>query len=271
MKENIFILVKTEPVLSKKYFELVCTAGINAQGEWRRLYPIPFRMLEKDLQYRKYQWIEIDILRNRKDPRIESYRPLDENIHVGDVVSTGERRDWQRRKDILSRVPVYEDLDEIIAAAKDNKLSLCVFKPAKITGFVIKKSSPNWDKSRLREFQLHKQQSELFSAFQKVTQEIEKLPFDFSYCFEDIRGKEATLMITDWEIGQLYRNCVKRHNGNVERVLADVRKKYDDQFLRQKDLLFFLGTTQRFHFFAPNPFIIVGIFYPPKQLQESLL
>lgn len=45
MKEELLILVKTYPTLSKKYFELVCTAGINKNGEWRRIYPIPFRQL----------------------------------------------------------------------------------------------------------------------------------------------------------------------------------------------------------------------------------
>ena len=40
MKEKILILVKTYPSLSKKYQEIVCTAGINKRGEWRRVYPM---------------------------------------------------------------------------------------------------------------------------------------------------------------------------------------------------------------------------------------
>lgn len=41
--------------------ELVCTAGVNESGDWRRLYPIRFRMLYDEQQYRKFQWIEADI------------------------------------------------------------------------------------------------------------------------------------------------------------------------------------------------------------------
>ena len=51
--EKVLILVKTYPSFSKRYFELVCTAGINEQGEWRRIYPIQFRELDDLKQYKK--------------------------------------------------------------------------------------------------------------------------------------------------------------------------------------------------------------------------
>ena len=35
--ERILITVKTYPVLSRKYAELVCTAGVTEAGEWRRV------------------------------------------------------------------------------------------------------------------------------------------------------------------------------------------------------------------------------------------
>jgi len=38
--------VKTYPTLSKKYDELVCTAGILDNGSWARIYPLPFRKLD---------------------------------------------------------------------------------------------------------------------------------------------------------------------------------------------------------------------------------
>jgi hypothetical protein len=55
VKERILITVKTYPVLSLKYAELVCTAGVTESGEWRRLYPIKFRQLQDAQQYKKYQ------------------------------------------------------------------------------------------------------------------------------------------------------------------------------------------------------------------------
>lgn len=58
---KVLITVKTYPTLSKKYGELVCTAGFREDGSWIRIYPIPFRKLEYDQRYKKYQWIEIDL------------------------------------------------------------------------------------------------------------------------------------------------------------------------------------------------------------------
>ena len=43
---KVFITAKTYPTLSKKYYELVCTAGILDDGNWVRIYPLPFRKLD---------------------------------------------------------------------------------------------------------------------------------------------------------------------------------------------------------------------------------
>jgi hypothetical protein len=58
MTEKILIIVKTYPTLSRKYAELVCTAGVTANGDWRRLYPIRFCQLYDPQKYKKFQWVE---------------------------------------------------------------------------------------------------------------------------------------------------------------------------------------------------------------------
>lgn len=40
---KVLITVKTYPVPSTKYDELVCTAGVTEPGDFIRLYPINFR------------------------------------------------------------------------------------------------------------------------------------------------------------------------------------------------------------------------------------
>ena len=101
---NVFILVKTYPTLSRKYDELVCTAGITEDGKWVRIYPLPFRKLDYEKRYRKYQWLDIPLERNHEDFRPESYRPTSlDNMKVGDFVS-----DWNERQRIfLQSTPVY--------------------------------------------------------------------------------------------------------------------------------------------------------------------
>jgi len=41
-------------------------------------------------------------------------------------------------------------------------------------------------------------------------------------------------------------------------------QKYFDEFTK-KDLHFFLGTTQQFHFIAPNPWVIIGVLPIPSE------
>ena len=69
-------------------------------------------------------------------------------------------------------------------------------------------------------------------------------------------------MIEDWEIGALYWNCLDKTEGDEFEANELVKKKYEDEFFK-KDLYLFVGTTRANHHRAPNPFIIIGVFYPP--------
>lgn len=97
---------------------------------------------------------------------------------------------------------------------------------------------------------------------------IPKLPYTFSYQLADADGRKSTLQVLDWECGQLYWNCLRRHQ-NEAIALEKVKVKYLDQFC-QRDLYFFLGTTQQYHGFAPNPWVIIGVFAPPYEPQMVL-
>jgi hypothetical protein len=98
---------------------------------------------------------------------------------------------------------------------------------------------------------------------------IDKLPYSFSYKFEDAVGRQSELQVLDWEAGALYWNCLRSVNGDEPMALAKVRQKYFDEFLK-KDLHFFLGTTQQFHFVAPNPWVIIGVLPIPYETQLGL-
>jgi len=53
-------------------------------------------------------------------------------------------------------------------------------------------------------------------------------------------------------------------NGSTIEIAANdkVRQKYETEFL-EKDLYLFVGTTKANHIKAHNPFVIIGVFYPP--------
>ncbi|NLC43506.1 MAG: hypothetical protein GX783_04410 [Clostridiales bacterium] len=264
-KKRIFIVVKTYPTISKTYAELVCTAGVLEDGSWIRLYPVPFRKLELEQKYKKYTWIQIEAERNTDDFRPETYRPYDFSKII--IEPRGSKVDWdERRRIIFNNKKVYTNLQELIDKAKLDNTSLAVFKPTKILNFIIESTEPDWNLDKLESLKNLSNQMNLFQTAEEIAEEFKvlpKVPFKFSYRFEDDTGRQSKLMIEDWEIGALYFNCLYRANGNKEIAITKVKEKFFDEFL-EKDLHFFLGTTKKFHNIAPNPFIIIGTFYPPK-------
>jgi hypothetical protein len=272
-REKILIAVKTYPVISESYTEVACTAGFREDGSWIRLYPIPFRLLDQDKRYDKYQWVEVDIERNPKDKRPESFRVTNvDAITLLNSVDTGKSRDWaERRNLILKQNRVYTNKAEIIRLAHANELSLLVFKARKILDFIIEDANPDWPQNRLKAIEDKLRQDNLFEEHSLADfQPVRKLPYKFSYKFTDDSGAESTLMIEDWEIGALYWNCLR--SCSAEDAAKKVREKYMDEIAATKDLYLFLGTTRQWHAMkAPNPFVIVGLFYPPFETQTSFL
>lgn len=117
---QILISVKTYPQPSQTYDELVCTAGFLADGTWIRLYPVPFLGLPAWQQYQKYCWITLDLIRNTKDFRPESYRPLKgaEYLQLGEQLGTA--RNWEERKKYALK-EVFTSMGELIQRAKSRE------------------------------------------------------------------------------------------------------------------------------------------------------
>lgn len=265
-KTKVLICVKTYPTLSEKYDELVCTAGVREDGSWVRIYPVPFRKLDYSNQYSKWQWIELDLVRNSKDLRPESFRPnLDSPITLLSKVGTDKA--WLERKNLVLG-NIKTNMTELIAEAKDpqKRTSLAILKPSKVIDFIWEPCEREWDKSKIEAVKAHQVQLDLFEQEEAATifEVVKKIPYKFSYIFETEDGIRRTLMIEDWEVGMLYLNSLKKANGDEATALQKVKEKYFNDFTQNKDLYFFMGTTLKFHNIAPNPFIIIGTFYPPK-------
>lgn len=261
---RVLITVKTYPTISAKYDELVCTAGFREDGTWVRIYPVPFRKRAYTEQYKKYDWIELDLVKNKSDFRPESFRPatLDTEINVVGHIDTA--RNWQERKK-LCLGKIYYNLSELIAEAKDKNIgtSLAVFKPNEILDFYAEPVDRDWS---AKQKAILAQQN----LFENKFEVVKKLPYKFKFRFKDNQGQVSNMMIEDWETGQLFWNCLARHEGNEQKAIDDVRKKYFDDFAKTKDLHFYLGTTQKNHYVSHNPFMIIGTFHPKIENQMKL-
>ncbi len=207
----------------------------------------------------------------RRTPRPESHHPADVHQLVP-VAHLDTGVDWrERRRLLLGKCEVHTRLQPLIDGAKANRLSLAVFKPARITRFLWEEEEREWSPAKLAEMRNQADQGELFAekAWRETFQVIPKLPYSFSYEFEDADGRKSKLQILDWEIGALFWNCMRRHSNDEPTALNKVRGKYWDQFLRT-DLHLYLGTTRQFHFVGPNPWVIIGVLPIPHERQREL-
>lgn len=268
-KTKVLIVVKTYPSISGEYGELVCNAGFLEDGRWIRIYPIPFRLLDDSSKYKKWQWIELDLVKNQKDFRIESYRPrnIDDGIEI--LRNVGTENDWEERKRyVLPNIKT--NLQELINEAKNNMVSLAVLKPKEVLDFIFEPVEREWNKQKFQKAMAVINQKNLFDSEDKENRYFElvkKIPFKFSYKIKT-EGSDTinTMMIEDWELGALYWNCLKK-NKSESVACAKVKEKYFDEFVKKRDILFFIGTTKEWHNIGKNPFIIIGTF-TPKSIKE---
>ena len=266
---NVLMTVKTYPGPTLSHKEVVCTAGLLDGKKWVRIYPINFRDKPYYQQFTRYSWIQLNLIKNPSDKRLESYQPekqFDEEIKILDHIGT--TNDWEERRNIICNGEVYYSMEEVINLAKEQNRSLVTLKPREIIDFIIEEDDRDWSPAQQRI--LH--QESIFDYLSGEEKEIiKKIPYKYSYKFlTNGDTNPRTLMITDWEIGALYWNGLKKYQSE-EITNQKIKEKFLGNFVNNCDLYFFLGTTYRHHYVSRNPYIIIGVFYPPKEYQPKLL
>ena len=154
--ERILIWGKTYPELSKKYGEVVCTAGCREDGSPIRLYPVPQRYLPDFAKYKLFDWVEVNVERNQRDARPESYKVVGMPRVVGRVEST---RNWEERRALLFRNPAwrYNCLADLKDAQKAGKHSLGVVKVGRVERVWL-------ERRPAKELQEHRQKMQLMKS-----------------------------------------------------------------------------------------------------------
>ena len=80
--DECVILVKALPHRSSNYFETVCCAGVGADMRWRRLYPVAFRVLDDEKQFRRWDRLSYRFTTPSDDKRRESQKVDPDSIMV---------------------------------------------------------------------------------------------------------------------------------------------------------------------------------------------
>jgi hypothetical protein len=258
--KKVLIVVKTYPTPAHQGVEVSCTAAIAESGEWVRLFPVSWRLLDSDRRFRKYQWVEVSVSKSTSDVRPESYKLDGQGIHIlSDPLPT--RNAWHDRKSVVR--PLMSHC--LCCLVKKQKLhgypTLGIFRPHNIRKLRISPVNPN----STPEQSVLVNQGDLFEQTSK-RRPLEKIPFNFYYQFscdhDTCKGHE--LSCTDWEIGESYRNFLRKYGRHWE---DKFRQKYEGEMIDKYDTHFFVGTVHK----HPQNWIICGLFYPPRVVEDLTL
>lgn len=237
MKERLLVLAKAYPEFSSKYGYTICTAGITENGEWRRIYPIPFDVYLK-AKYSKRHWIEYEIREDdNPDARKESRKIDLDSIKVGGKEDSESIRNMLRDR-IIS-------LEKLAVEFKKDRTSLCVIKP-RLDGFELRDRIMDKSKSDFIKFQ-----TTLTPTFRPDL--FEKLPSYEFRCCKDCAGHK--IFCEDIEAVEVYRKMKYKYNDPGECESAVRYKLYD--WMKKRELFFIIGT----HFVYGTP-IIISLIYP---------
>ncbi|MCE5194038.1 MAG: hypothetical protein LLF28_01045 [Nitrospiraceae bacterium] len=253
--KQILVTVKTYPNPSKKHVETVCIAGIDLKSnQWIRLYPIPFRDLEDEKKFKKYNIIELKAEKASSDKRPESYKVDSDSIRILDYYSTKKDKNWALRKKIILPT-LSSSLCSILEENKINDKSLGMFKPQNIR-FAYKKI-------KLVNCEEHDKYYAQLDFNKKPKKAIEKIPFDFRYSFSceghsDCKGHNLTII--DWEIFESFRKWRLKYK-DENTLLEKISEKWLNKMCSgNNDTYFYVGNMHRFR----DNFMVLGVFYPPK-------
>jgi len=251
MKIRVLIVAKTYPQPARKGIEVSCTQGVTDQGDWLRLFPVPFRLLGGPQRFKRYQWIEVQATKARSDPRPESYRIDPDSIRIlSDPIPTTNK--WEARKALLYPL-LSASIEDLGDARKVDGTSLGFIKPRVIESFVMEPTAPDWTKEQKAKLA----QQDLF--YRRPLRPLEKIPFNFKYRYrcDDARCRGHIMKVNDWEICQAYRSWRQGYGPEWE---GKFRLKFEIEMIEKRDTCFFVGTLSR----HPHRWTITGLFYPPR-------
>jgi hypothetical protein len=233
---------------------------MEENGNFIRIYPMPFRLVEDEKQFKKWQWITARVEKSKKDHRPESNKIFVDTI-ICDEAPLSTKNDWQARRHYLQKLKIADGFDELDSWRKQDGVTLGVVRPTEISGLDITPSeSTEWTKAEREKLLRLQQQGDLFDDSDPASiATLKKVPIDFHYRYKSVvngLAREHRHKIVDWEIGALYWNVHRRHGANWQQPFREKLEKY----MPSRDLHFLMGTIHRF----PDQWLIVSLIYPPK-------
>lgn len=239
-------MVKALPHVGQKHGETVCFAGLTAEGQWRRQYPIHYRRL--GAEFGRWDWIEYDWKApGGEDRRIESRRVQEATLRKVDTLPQSRRAAFLDR----AIIPSCE-----AAAARGHSLTLIRPRNTKFWW----KAKPA--KQVEREKAAYQRASSQLSFLDNELLALDPCPYEFNYETED--GSKHRAKCDDWETAAIFYRFAR--DRSPASALADMERVFNDDY-PIKGMAFAMGT----HSLYPNVWLLIGVVRLDVAPQRSLL
>ena len=255
----MLVTVKASPEPSKTYIDTVCVAGIrlsDKRPEWVRIYPVAFRHLRPDQQFKKFEVIEVDLTKSLTDSRKESFRPNWETLErVGKTPLSAPARG-----PILEQL-IGPNLCELRAAVKDDLTapSLGLIEVADLKPLTFEKHGP-WSELQASGMAAASQPDIL--GTEDKTPALEppryKVKYKFGCVAPGCPGHEARIL--DWELNALQYNNRRLPDAELRALI--VRKFHEEMWNENVRTYFFVGNFA--DIVKRRNYSVLGIYKPPR-------
>jgi hypothetical protein len=241
------VLIKALPQPSKTYGETVCCAGVTADGQWKRLFPVRFRHLRGEASFSRWDWVSFSYRPPTRDARMESCHVHEESISIdGHVPSTERGR--------ILRPLIRKSAIDAMSAGH----SLTLIKPRN-SKFIAKRKTTSELEDEREAYRLAANQG---SFFDKELAEFELSPYDFRFRFEDDGGSHD-YQNGDWETHVMFWKWRQLY-GEAE-TLKRMSGVFNDEYPK-KGMLFALGNQAK----RPQTWQLLGVIRYDEPQQDDL-
>jgi hypothetical protein len=259
--KRILILGTTYPSYSSKYVENVCTGGLEeGTGRLFRIHPIPLRYLEPQHRFKKFQWVQAQVMKHPSDPRPESLRVKPDSIEPQEVIPP--KMVAERKRLILSSPYMLKSVEELRDRWQRDQTSLGAIKPKEITGVRIVPRPASERKEWEDKERVLLSQQDLLERPPKPL-DFPEVSFRVSWRCDDERCTGHEMGIMQWGVHELYR----KHRFDPDRDTKIIARMNEDLDLAKRDVFLFLGNFRT----TMWNFGLMDSFSPEKEAENPQL
>ena len=259
---RVLITVKASPQPSAKYGDTVCVAGIRVDAgsaDWIRLYPLAFRWIGVEHQFKKFDLIDVEVRRETKDTRPESYRPDIDSIRV-----VKHLNDWKDRQPYMERVERTSTCALSAAASvRHDAPSLGMVAVKSLHRLKVEPFSGWSDAQKARiAAAANLAPLSLFGDVTKTPTELKAPRFIARYEYYCTAGgcPRHVGQILDWELTALQGRLIHEPEATA---IQQIEQKFQAQmFATGRQTSFFMGNFEDAR--KRHSFSVLGVYYPPE-------